>query len=105
MKKMVIISLCTGKSTIYTRTKGDLHVRNKKSVFRSLALVTQFGITMLVPILLCTLIGVYLGKRFQIPFITVPLFVIGALAGFRNVYVLAKKTYENKDEKDAKKIK
>lgn len=78
-------------------------MKHKKSVFQSLVLVTQFGISMLVPILLCTLIGVYIGEKFSIPIITVPLFIIGALAGFKNVYTLARKTYEDKDEGNAKK--
>ncbi len=78
-------------------------MKHKKSVFQSLALVTQFGISMLVPILLCTLLGVWIGEKFDIPIITVPLFVIGALAGFRNVYIMARKTYEDKDEGNAKK--
>lgn len=77
----------------------------KNNVFQSLVLVTQFGINMLVPILLCTLIGAYIGEKFSIPIITVPLFIIGALAGFRNVYVMAKKTFEDKDGSNAKKNK
>lgn len=75
----------------------------KQSVFRMLVLVTQFGINMLVPILLCTLLGAYLGKKFSMPILAVPLFLIGALAGFRNVWVLAKKTYNRKDGNNAKK--
>lgn len=51
---------------------------------------------MLVPILLCTLLGVYIGKKFDVPIITIPLFLVGALAGFRNVYRLAKRLYEDK---------
>lgn len=78
-------------------------MKNKNSVFRSLVLVTQFGISMLVPILLCTLLGVWLGEKLNAPVITVPLFIIGALAGFRNVYIMAKKTYEDKDDGNAKK--
>lgn len=78
-------------------------MKDKKSVFQSLVLVSQFGISMLVPILLCTLLGVYIGERFSIPIITIPLFVVGALAGFRNVYVMAKRTYEDKDKGNAKK--
>ena len=78
-------------------------MKNKRSVFRSLVLVTQFGISMLVPILLCTMLGAYIGEKFSIPIITVPLFIIGALAGFRNVYIMAKKTYEDKDDGNAKK--
>ena len=83
--------------------QGGLYVKNKRSVFRSLVLVTQFGISMLVPILLCTMLGAYIGEKFSIPIITVPLFIIGALAGFRNVYIMAKKTYEDKDDGNAKK--
>lgn len=78
-------------------------MKHKKSVFRSLVLVTQFGINMLVPILLCTMAGAYIGKKFSMPAITVPLFIIGALAGFRNVWIMAKKTYEDKDGSDVKK--
>lgn len=78
-------------------------MKKNKSVFQALVLVTQFGISMLVPILLCTLLGVYIGKRFSVPIIAVPLFLIGALAGFRNVYRLAKSVYEDKDVGNAKK--
>lgn len=97
---MVIIALCTKK--IYLRRA--LQVK-KNNVFRSLTLVSQFGITMIVPILLCTLIGVYIGEKFSIPIITVPLFLIGALAGFRNIYIMAKKTYEDGKDGNAKKNK
>lgn len=75
----------------------------KNNVFQSLVLVTQFGISMLVPILLCTLIGAYVGEKLSMQIITVPFFLIGALAGFRNVYIMAKKTYEDKDRGNAKK--
>ena len=36
-----------------------------KSVYRSLALITQFGINMLVPIFLCTIVGVSGQKIFN----------------------------------------
>ena len=78
-------------------------MKKNRGVLRSLVLVTQFGISMLVPILLCMLLGVYIGKKFSIPVIAVPLFIIGALAGFRNVYIMARRVYEDKDEGNAKK--
>lgn len=78
-------------------------MKQKSSVFRSLVLVTQFGISMLVPILLCTMIGVYLGRRFSMPILTVPLFLVGALAGFRSVWIMAKRTFEDKDKDNVKK--
>ena len=73
-------------------------MKKKNHVLQSLVMVTQFGINMLVPILLCTLLGVYIGEKFSIPIITIPLFAVGALAGFRNVFRLAKKIYEDKGD-------
>ena len=72
---------------------GGTHVKYKKSVYRSLTLITQFGINMLVPIFLCVLAGVYIGKKFSIDWITIPLFAVGALAGFRNIFIMARKIY------------
>jgi F0F1-type ATP synthase assembly protein I len=71
----------------------------KSSVYQSLAVITQFGINMLVPIFLCSFAGLYIDKRFGTSFWFVLLFFVGALAGFRNIYILAKKIYEgDKDE-------
>ena len=72
---------------------GGTHVKYKKSVYRSLTLITQFGINMLVPIFLCVLAGVYIGKKFSIDWITIPWFAVGALAGFRNIFIMARKIY------------
>ena len=63
-------------------------------VFQAFALVMQFGFNMLVPILLLTLLGVWIGKMTGLKWIVIPLFFIGALAGFRNCYIMAKKVYE-----------
>ncbi len=63
-------------------------------------MVMQFGINMLVPIIMCTLFGVWLGDKFDVPIVTVPLFMAGALAGFRNVFIMAKKIYQDHDQKD-----
>ena len=70
---------------------------NQSQIYQSLALVTQFGITMLVPIGLCSFLGWYLDKRLETDFLFVLLFFIGALAGFRNIFILARKVYEKKD--------
>lgn len=77
-----------------------------KSVGKSLVLVTQFGISMIVPIALCMFLGMFVADKFSAPIITVPFFIIGALAGFRNVYILARDTYKDdkkKEHKDDKK--
>lgn len=70
-------------------------MKNKRSVFQAFTMVIQFGINMIVPILMCTLFGVWIGEKFQIPIVTVPLFLIGALAGFRNIFIMAKRIYRD----------
>ena len=62
-----------------------------KSVFRSLTLITQFGINMLVPIALMTALGIYLDQKFETGWITIVLFFVGAIAGGQNVWRMAKK--------------
>lgn len=69
--------------------------KNRRKVFQSFAMVMQFGLNMLVPIVMCTLFGVWLGGKFDVPAITVPFFIAGALAGFRNIFRMAKKIYED----------
>ena len=69
-----------------------------KTVYQSFTLVTQFGITMLVPIFLCSFIGWFLDEKLGTSFLFVFLFFIGALAGFRNIFVLSKKISESKDK-------
>lgn len=68
-------------------------MKDNRKIFQSLTLILQFGLNMIVPILMCTLAGVWLGKRYDIPVITVPLFIVGALAGFTNIFKMAKKLY------------
>ena len=55
------------------------------------------------------MLGAWLGKKYDIPVITVPLFIMGALAGFTNIYKMAKKIYglgkTDRKGQDVKKIK
>ena len=69
-----------------------------KSVYRSLTLITQFGINMIVPIFMCTALGVYIGKKVSIKWIVIPFFMAGALAGFRNIFMMAKRIYSDKED-------
>ena len=60
-----------------------------KSVYTTFALISQLGISMIVPIFLCTLIGVNLDEKYGWA-TTIPLILVGVLAGARNVYALVK---------------
>lgn len=71
----------------------------KKSVYKSLAMISQVGIAMLVPIFMCCALGLFLEKRFSFPAF-VPLFFLGALAGMRNVYVMLSGIYKEDDKKE-----
>lgn len=64
-----------------------------KSVYRSLVLVTQFGINMLVPIGMMSALGIWLDNRYHTSFWTILLFFVGAIAGGQNIYRMAKKIY------------
>ena len=80
-------------------------MKYKKNVFQSFTMVMQFGINMIVPILMCTLFGVYIGRKFDMMIIVVPLFIMGALAGFSNIYRMAKKIFEQESDRDTKHVK
>lgn len=71
-----------------------------RSVYRSLALITQFGINMLVPIFLCSFLGIWLDEKLGTSWWMIVLFFTGALAGFRNVYIMAKHIYDDKSRDD-----
>ena len=75
----------------------------KKSVYTTFAMISQVGISMVVPILLCTYAGVWLEGKFNFPF-TVIMIVVGVLAGVRNVVAIVKRmkqiTEEDADEEE-----
>ena len=72
-------------------------MKNNREVVQSFAMVMQFGINMLVPILACTLFGAWLGEKVNISWLAIPFFVIGALAGMRNVFLFARRIYQPKE--------
>lgn len=69
-------------------------VKYNRNVYQSLMMITQFGINMLVPIFLCTFMGIEIDRYFETEVWAVILFFVGALAGFTNVFRFAKKIYE-----------
>ena len=77
-------------------------MKNRNKVYDSLILIMQFGINMIVPIFLCTGLGIFIDKKSGLGFFIIPLFILGALAGFRNCYIVAKKIYESDDKKHDK---
>ena len=55
-------------------------MKYKRSVYRTFALITQLGLSMITPIFLCVFLAVFLEKKFSIS-LFIPLVIMGVLAG------------------------
>ena len=72
----------------------------KKSVFKSFALITQLGVSVMAPIALCVAAGVLIDKHFG-TWWTIPLLFLGMLAGVRNAAIMLRSvTKEDKGTKE-----
>lgn len=69
-------------------------MRYDRSVYKALTFFSQFTINMLVPIFMCSAAGYALDRWLGTSYLFVILFFIGALAGFRNVFLLARRVYD-----------
>jgi F0F1-type ATP synthase assembly protein I len=63
----------------------------QKEVFQAFTLITQLGISMLIPIFAMTLVGIALDRKFGTSFWTILLFFVGAIAGGNGVFRIMKK--------------
>lgn len=72
-------------------------MRYKKSVYTTFAMISQVGLSMVVPILLCTYAGVWLEERYDFPY-TVIMIVVGVLAGVRNVIAIVRRMQQIAEE-------
>ena len=72
-------------------------------IARAFSMILQIGISILVPTFLCLFVGLWLDQRWGIGS-TIPLLVLGILAGGRNAFILAKKNGQQvKKRRSAKK--
>lgn len=67
---------------------------------RNLSLISQLGISMITPILLCTFIGVYIDKMAnKSPLFTILLMLLGVGGAFRNLFhIVSKQARKNQKE-------
>ena len=64
-------------------------MKKKNEIVRSLAMVTQLGVSMLAPVVLCAFVGSWLDERYGWS-VTAVLLILGILAGARNTWILLK---------------
>ncbi|MDD7403834.1 MAG: AtpZ/AtpI family protein [Butyribacter sp.] len=74
-----------------------------RKVLQSFVMVSQLGISMMVPIFLCGLIGYWLNRQFHQELLFVLLLVVGIGAAFRNLYILTKSFYAKDMQKEHEK--
>lgn len=77
-------------------------MKYKKSVYRNFALISQLGISVIVPIGLCIFIGVLIDKKLNSNFI-IPLIFLGIAAGARNAYRIAMASVKEEKKDDNRK--
>ena len=73
-----------------------------RKVLRSLMMLTQVGITMLVPVFLCARLGYLLMRKFDNEIWFLLMLILGVGAAFRNLFLLTKSFYAKDLEREAK---
>lgn len=96
------INLPIRKLDIRNRKGNDMK-KEDRQVWEAMTMVFQFGLNMLVPIFLCTMLGVWVSEKIRVSWIVIIFFFVGALAGYTNIFKMAKRLM--KDDKDVKKDK
>ena len=78
-------------------------MKKQKTIVKTFSMVSQLGISVLTPVIICTWIGLKLEEKFSFPF-TILFIILGVLAGGRNAYVLVRQLIKEmaaeKDEDD-----
>lgn len=64
-------------------------------------MIGQFGINMLVPVFICTFLGMFLDRKLGTDLFVFLLFFLGAVAGGYNVYRFSRQVYQKNSEESA----
>ncbi len=78
-------------------------MKNSK-IIRALMLITQLGISMMVPIFLCVFVGNFIDKKAGTGFFMPVLLILGIAAAFRNVYYLLRPFYAKDKEREDREL-
>lgn len=74
-------------------------MNDKHKVFQNLALISQLGISVLAPVLLCVWFGTWLRDKTGLDLV-IPLILIGVLAGVRSVHVLLRHAIRDSEDQE-----
>lgn len=76
---------------------------NHREIAESLAMITQLGVSLLAPVILCAFLGSWLDKKFGWS-ITAVLLILGVAAGARNAWILLKQIQQAAEKKGKNKV-
>ncbi len=76
---------------------------NNREIVESFSMVLQFSLNMITPIAMCIALGVWIGDKYNMDWIVIPLFFVGALAGYNSIFRMVQKHLKNKKDTGTKK--
>lgn len=76
---------------------------DSRKVLKSMMMVTQLGIVMMVPIFLCGALGIWLERITGLEILFLIMLLLGICSGFRSVYMVTKSFYASDMKKEHEK--
>ncbi len=74
--------------------------RENRDTFHALTMILHLGITMMVPIFLCLVVGIWLARLFSADWLVLLFLLLGILAGFRNAYYVVSAFFPKKTSEE-----
>lgn len=79
-----------------------ISLKEKSKLFKTFTMLSQIGISMMVPVFLCVWLGSVLDEKFGTAFLFPIFLILGFLSAIRNVYILTRTFYaKDKAREDA----
>ena len=77
-------------------------MKERSKLFKTFTMLSQIGISMMVPVFLCVWFGSFLDEKFGTAFLFPVFLILGFLSAIRNVYILTRTFYaKDKAREDA----
>lgn len=77
-------------------------MKERSKLFKTFTMLSQIGISMMVPVFLCVWFGSFLEEKFGTAFLFPVFLILGFLSAIRNVYILTRTFYaKDKAREDA----
>ena len=77
-----------------------ISLKEKSKIFKTFTMLSQIGISMMVPVFLCVWVGSFLDEKFGTSFLFPVFLILGFLSAIRNVYILTRTFYAGDKAKE-----